>query len=94
LVVWGGKDRILPASTGQALASEIPDARLAVLDGVGHCPMIEVPVEFCRLLAEFTHDPQNGRPVTALGDMTGRTAKSSRGRWRQWGRSRPAQDVS
>lgn len=64
LVVWGARDRILPLSTGHSLISKIPDARLVVLEGVGHCPMLEAPDRFSQLLADFTCDPVTGRPVS------------------------------
>src|SRR6202007_389505 len=53
LVVWGAKDRILPVSTSHVLVSKIPDARLVLLEAVGHCPMIEAPDQFSRLLGDF-----------------------------------------
>ncbi|WP_140694279.1 alpha/beta fold hydrolase [Mycolicibacterium hodleri] len=52
LVVWGSSDRILPVATGRLLASRIPDARLVVVENVGHCVMFEAPEHFNRLLAE------------------------------------------
>jgi pimeloyl-ACP methyl ester carboxylesterase len=64
LLVWGTKDRILPLSTAHSLVAKIPDARLVLLESVGHCPMIEVPDQFSRLLADFARDPVNGRPVS------------------------------
>jgi pimeloyl-ACP methyl ester carboxylesterase len=53
LVVWGTKDRILPLSSGHALVSKIPDARLLPLEAVGHCPMVEAPDRFSQVLADF-----------------------------------------
>lgn len=52
LVVWGGRDRILPVSTGHLLASKISDSRLAVVDDVGHCVMFEAPEQFNRMLVD------------------------------------------
>lgn len=65
LVVWGSNDRLVPLKAGCTLQSQIPDARLVILDGVGHCPMIEAPVEFSKILTEFAHDPQGGRARSA-----------------------------
>jgi pimeloyl-ACP methyl ester carboxylesterase len=31
----------------------IPDARLELLEGVGHCPQVEAPARFTELLLEF-----------------------------------------
>ena len=46
LVIWGAEDGIAPLRTGQALASAIPRARLAILEGVGHAPMVEAAERF------------------------------------------------
>lgn len=53
LLIWGRDDRILPVAQAEELASSLPDARLVVLDGVGHCPMFERPDEFNRALRRF-----------------------------------------
>jgi abhydrolase domain-containing protein 6 len=50
LVVWGERDTLFPLSHGQHLARTIPNAKLAVLEGVGHCPHLESPK---RLAEEF-----------------------------------------
>jgi pimeloyl-ACP methyl ester carboxylesterase len=63
LVIWGMRDRILSAASGRELASRMPDARFVPLQRVGHCPMLEVPERLSRLIADFAHDPANGRPA-------------------------------
>ena len=63
LLTWGGRDRIVPLASGRRLAAGIPDARLVVLDDVGHCPMIERSDETASLITDFTHDPVGGRPT-------------------------------
>jgi pimeloyl-ACP methyl ester carboxylesterase len=78
LVVWGIRDRILPLSTGHALVSKIPDARLVPLNAVGHCPMIEAPEQFSELLADFARDPINGRPA---GEVPALPVVARRRRW-------------
>lgn len=80
LVVWGNRDRILPLSTGHSLVSKMPDARLVTLEAVGHCPMIEAPGQFSELLAEFAHDPINGRPV---GEVPALPIVARRRKWRR-----------
>lgn len=37
LLVWGSKDAWVPLANGEALARAIPDARLEVIEGEGHC---------------------------------------------------------
>ena len=43
LVVWGSKDRLVDPALAPRLAATVPDARLLVLDGVGHVAMLEAP---------------------------------------------------
>lgn len=54
LLVWGAEDRILPLAEARTLAASLPDARLVVLDGVGHCPMFEAPKAFNDAVLAFT----------------------------------------
>lgn len=53
LVVWGDRDTITPLPQGKYLASLVPGARLAVLEGAGHIPQIEDPARFNELLVAF-----------------------------------------
>ncbi len=53
LVVWGREDRLIALAASRRLLREIPHARLAVVDGCGHLPMVERPDEFNRVLGEF-----------------------------------------
>ena len=57
LVVWGAADRVLSPSAGPVWADALPDARLVVLPGVGHAPMMEAPAETARLVADFLSRP-------------------------------------
>jgi len=43
LIVQGTEDRLVPLATAQHAARLRPDWSLAVLDGVGHTPQLEVP---------------------------------------------------
>ncbi len=49
LILWGGKDRLLPLELGQRFQRDIPGAKLVVLDDLGHVPQEEDPA---RTLAE------------------------------------------
>lgn len=53
LIITGEKDHLLPVETVELLSAVIPDSRLEVLDGVGHCPMEDTPTEFVRLVSGF-----------------------------------------
>ncbi len=43
LVLWGREDRLIPLSVGEELARRLPQAKLVVLDGLGHMPQEEAP---------------------------------------------------
>jgi pimeloyl-ACP methyl ester carboxylesterase len=53
LIVWGARDRIIPASDGEKAAARIPDARFVLLEGCGHLPMEEKPEDLLRVVLPF-----------------------------------------
>lgn len=53
LLVWGERDRLVPARNARAWASALPDARVELVPRAGHVPMVERPEELSRLLREF-----------------------------------------
>jgi pimeloyl-ACP methyl ester carboxylesterase len=57
-VVWGTDDRLLPWPSAAVRFREewLPNADWVVLDGVGHCPQLDVPLEAAQLVVGFT-DP-------------------------------------
>ncbi|WP_029654740.1 alpha/beta fold hydrolase [Marinobacter daepoensis] len=56
LVVWGKLDRVINYRNADVFVEAIPNARKALLDGIGHAPMVEAPGKsaerFRRFLAE------------------------------------------
>lgn len=64
-IVWGTADRILGWPGAAARYREgLPDADWVVLDGVGHCPMLDVPERTVELIAEFARQAPAGRAAT------------------------------
>ncbi|MFC0314073.1 alpha/beta fold hydrolase [Gordonia phosphorivorans] len=53
LVIWGAKDRILPADHAASVRRELPHADLVVLPGVGHMAQLEVPERFLAIAEPF-----------------------------------------
>ena len=43
LIAWGAHDSLLPRADQEAMAAEIPGARLVVYPDVGHMPVVEAP---------------------------------------------------
>ncbi len=54
-VAWGTADRLLPWPRSAArLREELPQAEWIELDGVGHCPQLDVPLETAQLILGLT----------------------------------------
>ena len=55
-VVWGTGDRLLawPSAAARFRDDWLPHADWVELDGVGHCPQLDVPLETAHLILGFT----------------------------------------
>lgn len=53
LIVWGARDRIVPAAHGQRYARDIPGARLHVFENCGHFPQEERAEAFNNRVESF-----------------------------------------
>lgn len=53
LIVWGAEDRVLHVTGAKILESVMANARVSVMDAVGHLPMIEKPEETAALFMAF-----------------------------------------
>jgi len=42
---------------GEVFAAAIPNARLELMDGIGHAPMVEAPAESAELFRTFIGQP-------------------------------------
>lgn len=62
LILWGAEDRLAPLRTGRVLALKLPRARLEVIEGAGHTPMLEAPERFRAVLRSFLHLGLPGAP--------------------------------
>lgn len=50
-IVWGTEDRLLPwPGSAVRYRERLPHADWVVLDGIGHCPQLDVPVEAAELI--------------------------------------------
>lgn len=52
LVLWGDRDRIVPAEQGERLVELLPQARLQILEGCGHNPADERPETVAELVEQ------------------------------------------
>jgi len=53
LLVWGTSDRMVYRTGADRVLETVPDSRLEILDGCGHCPQIEEPALFADLILGF-----------------------------------------
>ncbi|MCX7054078.1 MAG: alpha/beta hydrolase [Proteobacteria bacterium] len=56
LILWGGKDRLIPLEFGARFAREIHGSRLVVFDALGHVPHEEDPVRTVAAVLPFIDD--------------------------------------
>ncbi len=53
-IVWGTEDRLLPWPAAAArYRADLPHADWVELDGVGHCPQLDVPLETAQVILGF-----------------------------------------
>lgn len=53
LVVWGGRDGLVPLAHAHAYAAGLPDARLAQVPDAAHYPYLEAPERFAAAVGEY-----------------------------------------
>lgn len=61
LTLWGDDERVFDVSGAEVLRTRLKNARVQVLPGVGHLPMMEAPKSTAQLYADFLGDFP-GRP--------------------------------
>ncbi|MEQ5815808.1 alpha/beta fold hydrolase [Marinobacter sp. NFXS11] len=57
LIIWGKEDRVINYKNGEVFAAAIPDAKLELMEGIGHAPMVEAPEESAELFRAFIGQP-------------------------------------
>jgi pimeloyl-ACP methyl ester carboxylesterase len=61
LLVFGDRDRLVPARLGVRLARELPQAEAVLLPGVGHVPQFEEPEQTLQALTSFLRASSKAR---------------------------------
>jgi pimeloyl-ACP methyl ester carboxylesterase len=56
LILWGARDRLVPAHHAEHAHHEIPGSRLEVFEDAGHLPQIEEPTRFVEVLERFLQE--------------------------------------
>jgi pimeloyl-ACP methyl ester carboxylesterase len=62
LIVWGGRDPVIPVSHAYEAQELMPGSRLEILDGVGHFPHVEASARFVDLVVDFVESTEPGEP--------------------------------
>ncbi|MEN9416655.1 MAG: hypothetical protein RI988_275 [Pseudomonadota bacterium] len=57
LILWGGRDRLIPPAVGRTFESKIPGSRLVVFDDLGHVPHEEDPARTVAPVRAFLTQP-------------------------------------
>lgn len=55
LVICGAEDRLCPPEWHREMAAAIPGAKLEIIDGSGHLPPLEQPIQFSQVLGAWFH---------------------------------------
>lgn len=95
LILWGDDDMVVPLRTGMVLAARMPHARLEIISGSGHEPMLEQTVQLNTLikkhllasddaLAEYYRqdDPKPEFDSERVGSCSGESGRKFSGDYR------------
>jgi pimeloyl-ACP methyl ester carboxylesterase len=57
LLVWGEQDRMVPSRGSRRILAALPETAYELFERCGHCPQLEAPDRFARLLLDFATAP-------------------------------------
>ena len=60
LILWGGRDRLIPPAVGRQMQQQMAGSRLVVFDDLGHVPQEEDPARTVAPVREFLALPLDG----------------------------------
>ena len=58
LIIWGGRDRLVPVHHAEHAHREIRGSRLEVFEAAGHLPQLEEPARFVEVLERFLEETE------------------------------------
>jgi pimeloyl-ACP methyl ester carboxylesterase len=57
LIAWSGEDKVFPRGDAERLVSDLPDARLELVEGARTFSMEDQPERLAELIAGFVREP-------------------------------------
>jgi pimeloyl-ACP methyl ester carboxylesterase len=66
LIVWGGRDRIIPVEQARPAHEGMPGSRLELFQDAGHFPHLDDPRAFARTLTDFFGDSEPAKLDTGM----------------------------
>jgi pimeloyl-ACP methyl ester carboxylesterase len=63
LIAWSGDDQVFPISDARRLASELPQARLELIEGARTFSMEDEPGRLASLIADFIRETEGRQPL-------------------------------
>lgn len=61
MIIWGGRDKLIPVAHGKHAHELIAGSRLEIFEEAGHFPHQDEPERFARLLLHFLNSTEPGR---------------------------------
>src|SRR5450759_1216302 len=71
MIVWGGRDRLIPVRHARHPHRAIPNSRLEIFPKAGHFPHLEEPRRFAGLLVDFVEQTEDRLVPTGVPPPTG-----------------------
>jgi DNA-binding HxlR family transcriptional regulator len=72
LLIWGGRDMMIPASHTDNVRREVPNIRVEIFPSAGHFPQLDEPELFFRVLDEFLRsEPPAPENCASVGRRNG-----------------------
>lgn len=65
LVVWGERDRVLPASQARVALARLPKGSIEIIPDCGHLPHVEWPDRFVEALGRFLREQESSVQTSA-----------------------------
>jgi pimeloyl-ACP methyl ester carboxylesterase len=56
LIIWGADDDVIPPLEGKRLFTDLPNARLEIIEGAGHSPYVDAPDAVAQQIRTFLRD--------------------------------------